>query len=67
MKKGNGKQVTRIFFGVLLLLAGALLLLYNLCFISGGYDWGLGMLDLLLSLGGLLLTVFAAGDLKRGL
>lgn len=55
-----GKYIFRIFFGVCLMLLSAGLLVYNLFLTTSGFDVPLALLDLLLFLGGLLLTVFAA-------
>ena len=46
--------------GVFFLLLSAVVLLVNLFRIPGGYDWALGLLDLLTFLGGLLLLCFHA-------
>ncbi len=58
-----GKYIFRIFFGVCLMLLSAGLLVYNLFLTTSGFDVPLALLDLLLFLGGLLLTVFAAAAL----
>ncbi len=42
------------------LLLSAVVLLVNLFRMPGGYDWALGLLDLLTFLGGLLLLCFHA-------
>lgn len=52
--------LARLFFGVFFLLLSAVVLLVNLFRMPGGYDWALGLLDLLTFLGGLLLLCFRA-------
>ena len=55
MEKKKGHPLARLFFGVFFLLLSAVVLLVNLFRMPGGYDWALGLLDLLTFLGGLLL------------
>lgn len=57
------KQILKIFFGVCLILASGVILLYNLFFLKTGYDMALGLLDLVVFLSGLLLAVFTAAKL----
>lgn len=57
------KYIVRIFFGVCLMLLSAGVLVYNVFLLETGFDAGLGLLDLLLFVGGLLLTVFSAAKL----
>lgn len=59
------RQILKIFFGICLLLLGAGLFLYNLFLISGGFDTALLLLNVLLLLGGLLLTVFGISSLPK--
>ena len=54
MEKKKGHPLARLFF----LLLSAVVLLVNLFRMPGGYDWALGLLDLLTFLGGLLLLCF---------
>ena len=54
MEKKKRHPLARLFFGVFFLL------LVNLFRMQGGYDWALGLLDLLTFLGGLLLLCFHA-------
>lgn len=61
MEKKKRHPLARLFFGVFFLLLSAVLaLLVNLFRMPGGYDWALGLLDLLTFLGGLLLLCFHA-------
>ena len=53
MEKKKGHPLARLFFGVFFLLLSAVVLLVNLFRMPGGYDWALGLLDLLTFLGGL--------------
>lgn len=57
------KQILRIFFGVCLMLVGVGVLFYNLFLLTTGFDAGLALLDLLIFLGGLLLTVYGISAL----
>ncbi len=57
------KQIMRVFFGVCLILVSGAVLIYNVFLNKTGYDVGLGMLDMLVFLGGLLLTLFSAAAL----
>lgn len=57
------KYIFRIFFGVCLMLLSVGLLIYNAFLLTGGFDIALALLDLLLFVGGLLLTVFGAAGL----
>ena len=56
MEKKKRHPLARLFF----LLLSAVVLLVNLFRMPGGYDWALGLLDLLTFLGGLLLLCFHA-------
>ena len=47
MEKKKGHPLARLFFGVFFLLLSAVVLLVNLFRMPGGYDWALGLLDLL--------------------
>ena len=60
MEKKKGHPLARLFFGMFFLLLSAVVLLVNLFRMPGGYDWALGLLDLLTFLGGLLLLCFHA-------
>ena len=60
MEKKKRHPLARLFFGVFILLLSAVVLLVNLFRMPGGYDWALGLLDLLTFLGGLLLLCFHA-------
>ena len=51
MEKKKGHPLARLFFGVFFLLLSAVVLLVNLFRMPGGYDWALGLLDLLTFLG----------------
>ena len=62
MEKKKGHPLARLFFGVFFLLLSAVVLLVNLFRMPGGYDWALGLLDLLTFLGGLLLLCFHVPD-----
>ena len=53
----------RIFFGVCLILLSAGLLIYNVFLLTTGFDIALVPLNLLLFVGGVLLTVFSAATL----
>ena len=53
MEKKKRHPLARLFFGVFFLLLSAVVLLVNLFRMPGGYDWALGLLDLLTFLGGL--------------
>ena len=57
MEKKKRHPLARLFFGVFFLLLSAVVLLFRM---PGGYDWALGLLDLLTFLGGLLLLCFHA-------
>lgn len=57
------KYIFRIFFGVCLMLLSVGLLIYNMFLLTTGFDIALGLLDLILLVGGLLLTVFSAASL----
>ncbi len=57
------KYIFRIFFGVCLMLLSVGLLIYNVFLLTTGFDIALGLLDLILLVGGLLLTVFSAASL----
>ena len=57
------KYIFRIFFGVCLMLLSVGLLIYNVFLLTAGFDIALGLLDLILLVGGLLLTVFSAASL----
>ena len=60
------KYIFRIFFGVCLMLLSVGVLIYNAFLLTGGFDIALALLDLLLFVGGLLLTVFGAvAELER--
>ena len=56
----SGGKIQLLCFGVFFLLLSAVVLLVNLFRMPGGYDWALGLLDLLTFLGGLLLLCFRA-------
>ena len=58
MEEKKRHPLARLFFGVFFLLLSAVVLLVNLFRMPGGYDWALGLLDLLTFLGGLLLLCF---------
>ena len=60
MEVPEWKRKRGIPFGVFFLLLSAVVLLVNLFRMPGGYDWALGLLDLLTFLGGLLLLCFHA-------
>ena len=47
MEKKKRHPLARLFFGVFFLLLSAVVLLVNLFRMPGGYDWALGLLDLL--------------------
>ena len=51
MEKKKRHPLARLFFGVFFLLLSAVVLLVNLFRMPGGYDWALGLLDLLTFLG----------------
>lgn len=57
------KYIFRIFFGVCLILLSAGLLIYNVFLLTTGFDIALVPLNLLLLVGGVLLTVFSAAAL----
>ncbi len=57
------KYIFRIFFGVCLILLSAGLLIYNVFLLTTGFDIALVPLNLLLFVGGVLLTVFSAAAL----
>lgn len=57
------KQIMRIFLGVCLLLAAAVVLFYNLFLLETGFDAGLALIDFFVFLCGLLLTVFSISAL----
>ena len=57
------KYIFRIFFGVCLMLLSVGLLIYNMFLLTTGFDIALGLLDLILLVGGLLLTVYSAASL----
>ena len=57
------KYIFRIFFGVCLMLLSVGLLIYNVFLLTTGFDIALGLLDLILMVGGLLLTIFSAASL----
>ena len=57
------KYIFRIFFGVCLMMLSVGLLIYNVFLLTTGFDIALGLLDLILLVGGLLLTVFSAASL----
>lgn len=57
------KYIFRIFFGVCLILLSAGLLIYNVFLLTTGFDIALVPLNLLLFVGGVLLTVFSAATL----
>ncbi len=63
MERSYIKQILKIFFGICLLLVSAGLFLYNLFLAPGGFDIALLLLNVLLLLGGLLLTVFGISAL----
>ncbi len=65
MQKSYGKEYCRIFFGVLLILASAFLLLYNALIQKASFDMALGLIDLMLFLAGLLLTIFGLAALPE--
>ena len=57
------KYIFRLFFGVCLMLLSVGLLIYNVFLLTTGFDLALGLLDLILMVGGLLLTIFSAASL----
>lgn len=57
------KYIFRIFFGVCLMLLSVGVLIYNVFLLTTGFDIALGLLDLVLLVGGVLLTVFSAASL----
>ena len=65
MKHSSWRQLVKIFFGVCLILISGGILLVNLFVLDTGFDVALGVLDLFLFLIGLMLVVFAAGELPK--
>ncbi len=57
------KYIFRIFFGICLILLSAGMLIYNVFLLTTGFDIALVPLNLLLLVGGVLLTVFSAAAL----
>lgn len=57
------KYIFRIFFGICLILLSAGMLIYNVFLLTTGFDIALVPLNLLLFVGGVLLTVFSAAAL----
>ena len=57
------KYIFRIFFGICLILLSTGMLIYNVFLLTTGFDIALVPLNLLLLVGGVLLTVFSAAAL----
>ena len=60
MEKKKRHPLARLFFGVYFLMLSAVVLLFTLFRMPGGYHSALELLDLLTFLGGLLLLCFHA-------